>query len=118
MKPLKITAIAYSFGFCSPAFAGPVYLTCAFPDRPSHDLQVTLDEQGGTASVYLASTGYTEQFKAAFGPETISFQGRFHEYLLNRVDQTLRRTIRMLKGSASAVDVATCVIRKTPKRAF
>lgn len=102
----------------TPAAAAPVYLICSFTEDAAGDLQVTVDEVNASASVYLASNGYSQQFKAAFGPDTVAFESSQHEYALSRTGLTLRRTIKMLRGYPSAVDIGQCRLQAVPKRAF
>lgn len=104
--------------YSATAHAASVYLVCSFPEKAGHDIHVTADEANQSASVYLPSTGRSMQFRAAFTPNSVAFEDRLLQYLLSRTDLTIRRTIKMLKGHDSAVEIGQCRIEAAPRRAF
>lgn len=115
---LLAAILAGAAAVSQPANASPVYLTCSFSDDARRDLRVTADETNAVVSIYLPSTGYAQQFRAAFGQSSIAFEDRDFEYVLSRVDMTLARTMKFLKGRPSALETGRCRIEPAVKRAF
>lgn len=114
-----VVALAAGIALVAPAVsAAPIYLTCVFSENRSNDLQVTVDEANAVVSIHLPSTGYTQQFRAAYGPSSVAFENAQFEYVLSRVDMTLARTMKFIKGRPSALETGQCRIEPAVKRAF
>ena len=109
---LGIFAIAAS-AIPAGALASPVYLSCTFTDG-NKDINITVDEQTGTAAVTIPSNGNSFLMKASFSADKVLFNEGGVYYDLNRVDLTLVRTVRRF----GFVYKGACSIVKAPKRAF
>jgi hypothetical protein len=91
----------------------PIYLKCTFPGNGAV-LDLTADEPNLAVTTVLASTGYTEKYPAAFTPTELRFEGRQLGYVVNRVDLSIRRTIKLIDST----DAGKCALVTAPKRAF
>lgn len=110
MKKLLLTSLVLAAP--AQALAKPIYLVCQFPGNP--DINITLDEGAGSASLFVPSTDHSEQFQATFTTDRVLFKDRMIGYSINRIDLSVDRTIFMINSTNSG----KCRIMETPARAF
>ncbi len=109
MKRLLWLAMVVS----TPASAVPIYLTCVF-GNPDYPIEITVDEEGSWATVYLRHSGYRKTSRATFTADTVMFSDDVEPYELSRIDLKI---IRGERGSRRMM-AGQCAIKETPKRAF
>lgn len=97
----------------SPAIAA-TSLTCSIDAATGpFAVEVTLDEPGATATVFLPHSGLIERRPAIFSADSVRFSTRYVEYTISRVDLTIRR--RLAIGGS---DSGKCVVEKVIPRKF
>lgn len=115
MKVIKPILAVSGLLACSAAYAAPVYLTCPIQpnDKPS-PIDITLDEQAGTATVPVRENGRTHQMRAAFTQNEVTFQTNMVSYRLSRVSLALTRSV----PSINRIETVVCSLAPPLKRAF
>lgn len=98
----------------SPAMASPSYLSCKVDSQPAYELQVTADEKNSAVSLFVVTTGLSQQLPAAFSIADLRFGDRMITYRIDRSTLVFERTIRMLQQT----DRGKCTVQQPPKRAF
>ena len=97
------------------AMAEPVYLVCTIMvhGKPN-DLNFTLDEQIGKASIMVPASGVARTVNAAFSTDKVVIEEPQVRWVINRVDLRFSRTIKLIDST----NEGHCQLQATPKRAF
>lgn len=107
----------------STVLASPINLTCSLADSegksPVH-IEVTLNEDAGTAGIVIDETGLsTQNMKAAFLPASIAFSdggGLATDYRIDRVSSTMTETMSV--GPTSIRRAGACIVAPKINRQF
>lgn len=113
MRQLCRVLFVAAFASSTSAWAAPGYLTCSFGQAAS-DINITVDEAAGSASVTVPSMGSSFNMRASFTADKISFNENGVYYDLDRVSLKLVRTVRQY----GFIDRGQCSVVKAPKRAI
>lgn len=96
----------------APACAKPVYLACSIAGT---DMELALDEDRGSADIYIDRSMLAEHYSAMFYHDTVVFSDPRSRYMIGR--STLK-VVRMTPITKS-VDEGACRLLPIPaKRAF
>jgi len=103
------------------AVASPAYLQCSFTkDGKTVILSITADEESGSVTTLMESTGYSERRTAVFSPTSVRWSSPSDfgglRYDLSRTSLTIVRDL--IIGDKTFTDRGTCAVQKAPKRAF
>lgn len=110
-----LATVAFSTLSATTAIAAPTYLKCVIAaDTSAVQVEITLDEAAGQATVYLPSTGRASKSSAVFRPGEVLFNDGDVSYSVSRTDFTIVRTVRAYKW----VDNGQCELQTNQKRAF
>lgn len=111
----RMIAVGLAAGMSVSASAAPVYLKCYFDvDGTIASIDVTADEDDGTVAVHIPTSGFSERLNATFTASQVIFRNNLISYVINRVDLTINRTVRML----NSIDRGQCEVQEAPRRAF
>jgi len=113
-KALTLTSLA-AIMISNPAIAKPTYLACTLmiDGQPEH-INFTTDEQAGTVSILIVSSGSSRTVRGAFTPDKVIIDERSVRWEIDRTDLGFSRTITMINSTTNG----QCKIQTVPKRAF
>lgn len=115
MKYLTVLATGICITLPNLALAKPVYLSCEIPvDDKIAAFEVTADEEAGTVSYLVVSSGFTKTMPGAFQADKVVFGDKGGSFTIDRTNLAFTRTITMINSS----DHGQCKIIEAPKRAF
>jgi hypothetical protein len=121
-EEMKMIVTLAALLISSPAAAAPVYLTCPIVEKDgTRTVDITLNEEQGTATVLMREAGWGGSMSADFSPSIVKFTHRilrnvFYVYAIDRVDLHIVRALG--GGGATTFGQGVCTIAETPKRAF
>jgi hypothetical protein len=96
--------------------AAPVFIECNIPNQGEpFPVEVTVDEQAGTVSLFMPTTGNRQKLSAIFSADRVTFGDRYAQYALSRSEPLyIVRIVPLIKSSEHGL----CKMMNLPKRAF
>lgn len=112
---IVVMASVSAFLAASPAIAQPTYLACTLMiDGQPERIDFTTDEQAGTVSILITSSGSSRTVNGTFTPDRVVVDEPSARWAISRVNLEFSRTVKMI----DATDVGQCEVQEAPRRIF